>query len=101
MSTKTFAAPSDDRFERLDLRIAWLCGVTLFLEGYDIAAVAGATARFGVPCRIEHVPGLGENKHSQPNASDSQDEHLPPSMPDYCCTPTPPHSTVTTRSQFM
>ena len=28
--------------ERLHLRVAWLCGVVLFLEGYDIAAVGYA-----------------------------------------------------------
>ena len=30
------------RPERLHLRVAWLCGVVLFLEGYDIAAVGYA-----------------------------------------------------------
>src|SRR4029077_16191183 len=28
--------------DRLHLRVAWLCGVVLFLEGYDIAAVGYA-----------------------------------------------------------
>jgi MFS transporter, AAHS family, 4-hydroxybenzoate transporter len=30
------------RPERLHLRVAWLCGAVLFLEGYDIAAVGYA-----------------------------------------------------------
>ena len=34
--------PAEYGIERLDLRVAWLCGVVLFLEGYDIAAVGYA-----------------------------------------------------------
>jgi len=49
MSAKTFAARSDDRRERLDLRIAWLCGVTLLLEGCDIAAAGSRRLR---PVRV-------------------------------------------------
>jgi len=33
---------SEHRASRLHLRVAWLCGVVLFLEGYDIAAVGYA-----------------------------------------------------------
>jgi MFS transporter, AAHS family, 4-hydroxybenzoate transporter len=36
------AAASTERVERLHLRVAWLCGVVLSLEGYDIAAVGYA-----------------------------------------------------------
>ncbi len=33
---------AEHRAERLDIRVAWLCGAVLFLEGYDIAAVGYA-----------------------------------------------------------
>jgi MFS family permease len=39
---KAMAAASEHGFERLHLRVAWLCGVVLFLEGYDIAAIGYA-----------------------------------------------------------
>ena len=42
MQTKALAATSEHQVERLHLRVAWLCGVVLFLEGYDIAAVGYA-----------------------------------------------------------
>jgi MFS transporter, AAHS family, 4-hydroxybenzoate transporter len=42
MQTKALAATPDRRMERLHLRVAWLCRVVLFLEGYDIAAVGYA-----------------------------------------------------------
>ena len=42
MRAKALAAASEHGFERLHLRVAWLCGVVLFLEGYDIAAVGYA-----------------------------------------------------------
>ena len=41
MQTEVLAARTE-RVERLHLRVAWLCGVVLFLEGYDIAAVGYA-----------------------------------------------------------
>jgi hypothetical protein len=42
MQTKAWAVPSEHPMERLHLRIAWLFGVVLLLEGSDIAAVAYA-----------------------------------------------------------
>jgi len=41
MQAKALAVATE-RIERLHLRVAWLCGVVLFLEGYDIAAVGYA-----------------------------------------------------------
>src|SRR6516165_3549898 len=41
MSAKATAA-AEHEVDRLDLRVAWLCGVVLFLEGYDIASVGYA-----------------------------------------------------------
>jgi MFS transporter, AAHS family, 4-hydroxybenzoate transporter len=38
----TAATARDHGIDRLDLRVAWLCGVVLVLEGYDIAAVGYA-----------------------------------------------------------
>ena len=35
-------AAAEHGVDRLHLRVAWLCGVVLFLEGYDIAAVGYA-----------------------------------------------------------
>jgi MFS transporter, AAHS family, 4-hydroxybenzoate transporter len=42
MQSETWAVPADRTVEEFHLRIAWLCGVVLFLEGYDIAAVGYA-----------------------------------------------------------
>ncbi len=42
MQAKVMAAATGHRAERLHLRVAWLCGVVLYLEGYDIAAVGYA-----------------------------------------------------------
>jgi AAHS family 4-hydroxybenzoate transporter-like MFS transporter len=42
MRAKAFAAVAEHGVERPHLRVAWLCGVVLFLEGYDIAAVGYA-----------------------------------------------------------
>jgi MFS transporter, AAHS family, 4-hydroxybenzoate transporter len=42
MRVKALTAASEHGVERLHLRVAWLCGVVLFLEGYDIAAVGYA-----------------------------------------------------------
>ena len=42
MRTKALAEAAEHGVERLYLRVAWLCGVVLFLEGYDIAAVGYA-----------------------------------------------------------
>jgi AAHS family 4-hydroxybenzoate transporter-like MFS transporter len=42
MRAKARAAPAELGVERPHLRVAWLCGVVLFLEGYDIAAVGYA-----------------------------------------------------------
>jgi MFS transporter, AAHS family, 4-hydroxybenzoate transporter len=41
MQAETLAVAAEQP-ERLHLRVAWLCGVVLFLEGYDIAAVGYA-----------------------------------------------------------
>jgi hypothetical protein len=41
MQAQTLAVAAEQP-ERLHLRVAWLCGVVLFLEGYDIAAVGYA-----------------------------------------------------------
>ena len=42
MQSKILAVATEQGLERLHLRVAWLCGVVLFLEGYDIAAVGYA-----------------------------------------------------------
>ena len=42
MRAKAFAAVAGHGVEGLHLRVAWLCGVVLFLEGYDIAAIGYA-----------------------------------------------------------
>jgi MFS transporter, AAHS family, 4-hydroxybenzoate transporter len=42
MQTKALAAITAHPVERLHLRVAWLCGAVLFLEGYDIATVGYA-----------------------------------------------------------
>ena len=42
MRAKAFAAVAEHGVERPHLRVACLCGVVLFLEGYDIAAVGYA-----------------------------------------------------------
>ena len=39
---ETLKAFTEQRSQRLHLQVAWLCGVVLFLEGYDIAAVGYA-----------------------------------------------------------
>src|SRR5215831_2808112 len=41
-------ASAEHGIERPDLRVAWLCGVVLFLEGYDIAA-----AGYAIPSLVE------------------------------------------------
>src|SRR5215831_19105700 len=47
MGAKSTAA-ADNGIERPDLRVAWLCGVVLFLEGYDIAA-----AGYAIPSLVD------------------------------------------------
>jgi MFS transporter, AAHS family, 4-hydroxybenzoate transporter len=42
MRVKALSAASERGVERLHLRVAWLCGMVLLLEGYDIAAVGYA-----------------------------------------------------------
>jgi MFS transporter, AAHS family, 4-hydroxybenzoate transporter len=42
MQAKALTAAAEYRADRLYLRVAWLCGVVLFLEGYDLAAVGYA-----------------------------------------------------------
>jgi AAHS family 4-hydroxybenzoate transporter-like MFS transporter len=42
MRAKAMAAAAEHEVERLHLRVAWLCGMVLLLEGYDIAAVGYA-----------------------------------------------------------
>ena len=42
MQTKVLTVAAEHPVARLDLRVAWLCGVVLFLEGYDIAAIGYA-----------------------------------------------------------
>jgi len=42
MQADALTVASEHRVEQLHLRVAWLCGVVLFLEGYDIAAVGYA-----------------------------------------------------------
>ncbi len=52
------AAPTvvaNDRANRVRLRLAWLCGLVLFLEGYDIAAVGYA------------IPSLVDAWHVRPS----------------------------------
>jgi MFS transporter, AAHS family, 4-hydroxybenzoate transporter len=41
-SSEAVTASAKYAVDRLHLRVAWLCGVVLFLEGYDIAAVGYA-----------------------------------------------------------
>src|SRR3984885_1189609 len=47
------ATSGTERIEELYLRVVWLCGVVLFLEGYDIAAVG-----YAIPSLVDawHVP---------------------------------------------
>ena len=42
MQSETLAATAENAVARLHLRVAWLCGLVLSLEGYDIAAVGYA-----------------------------------------------------------
>ena len=42
MQTKALAERTEHPLERLHVRVTWLCGVVLFLEGYDIASVGYA-----------------------------------------------------------
>src|SRR5580693_8469764 len=42
MRAKAMAPAAEHEVERLHLRVAWLCGMVLLLEGYDIAAVGYA-----------------------------------------------------------
>jgi hypothetical protein len=42
MPAQAVTASARYAVDRLHLRVAWLCGVVLFLEGYDIAAVCYA-----------------------------------------------------------
>src|SRR5580704_8113847 len=42
MPAQAVTASAKYAVDRLHLRVAWLCGVVLFLEGYDIAAVGYA-----------------------------------------------------------
>lgn len=42
MTTKAGGRQLGHRVEQRHLRVAWLCGVVLFFEGYDIAAVGYA-----------------------------------------------------------
>jgi hypothetical protein len=51
------AAASEHGFERLHLRVAWLCGVVLFLEGYDIAAIG-----YAIPSLVDSTPSPPGNR---------------------------------------
>ena len=42
MQSETLAATAEHAVARLHLRVAWLCGLVLCLEGYDIVAVGYA-----------------------------------------------------------
>jgi hypothetical protein len=46
MGAKAMAAAAEHEVERLHLRVAWLSGMVLLLEGYDIAS---CTAPASVP----------------------------------------------------
>ena len=48
MPAEAVTASAKYAVDRLYLRVAWLCGVVLFLEGYDIAAVG-----YAVPSLVE------------------------------------------------
>ena len=48
MPAEAVAASAKYAVDRLHLRVAWLCGVVLFLEGYDIAA-----AGYAVPSLVD------------------------------------------------
>src|ERR1700722_9397092 len=48
MPAQAVTASAKYAVDRLHLRVAWLCGVVLFLEGYDIAAVV-----YAVPSLVE------------------------------------------------
>jgi hypothetical protein len=51
--TMTEVAPA----ERLHLRVAWLCGAVLFLEGYDIACRSGKKN-----LTLDYTPGCSFQK---------------------------------------
>src|SRR5271167_2529846 len=48
MPAEAVTASAKYAVDRLHLRVAWLCGVVLFLEGYDIAA-----AGYAVPSLVD------------------------------------------------
>ena len=48
MPAEAVAASAKYAVDRLHLRVAWLCGVVLFLEGYDITA-----AGYAVPSLVD------------------------------------------------
>jgi MFS transporter, AAHS family, 4-hydroxybenzoate transporter len=56
MQSETLAATAEHAVARLHLRVAWLCGLVLCLEGYDIAAVG-----YAVPSLVDawRVPPSG------------------------------------------
>jgi len=56
MQSETLAATAENAVARLHLRVAWLCGLVLSLEGYDIAAVG-----YAVPSLVDawRVPPSG------------------------------------------
>jgi MFS transporter, AAHS family, 4-hydroxybenzoate transporter len=56
MQGETLAATAEHTVARLHLRVAWLCGLVLCLEGYDIAAVG-----YAVPSLVDawRVPPSG------------------------------------------
>ena len=53
MLPQALTAVPEQRVKRLPLRVAWLCGAVLFLEGYDIVAAA-----YAIPSLVDgwHVP---------------------------------------------
>jgi MFS transporter, AAHS family, 4-hydroxybenzoate transporter len=56
MQSETLAATAEHAVARLHLRVAWLCGLVLCFEGYDIAAVG-----YAVPSLVDawRVPSSG------------------------------------------
>jgi AAHS family 4-hydroxybenzoate transporter-like MFS transporter len=42
MGAEELTATSEQPVKRIHMRVAWLCGVVLFLEGYDISAAGNA-----------------------------------------------------------
>jgi AAHS family 4-hydroxybenzoate transporter-like MFS transporter len=56
VQTEALTERTQHPLKRLDVRVAWLCGVVMFLEGYDIAAIG-----YAIPSLVDawHVAAPG------------------------------------------